>query len=177
LNLDFPPPAFVGDVTTARIFILMANGGFDADLTPREFASPDAAEIYRQALRKPRRSTSQYTSLYYMRGAMGEWLSLGKAAVVNALAYRSPKISGEPENRKLADHLPSVVFHRRWLRTQLLPAAEAGKVLVIIKRPPLWGVFTGERAGSYVLYPTNPVSPYLSRTVEQHAREFLAGCA
>jgi hypothetical protein len=38
-NLDFPPPAFVGNVDTARVFILRNNGGFDALETAREFST------------------------------------------------------------------------------------------------------------------------------------------
>jgi hypothetical protein len=36
-NLDFHPPAFVGDLA-APVVVLYANGGFDPNLTPREFA-------------------------------------------------------------------------------------------------------------------------------------------
>ena len=36
-NLDYPPGPFVGDVDNVPGVILMANGGYDPALTPREF--------------------------------------------------------------------------------------------------------------------------------------------
>jgi hypothetical protein len=40
-NLDFPPPAFIGDVANSPIIILENNGGYDPIMTPNEF--PDQA--------------------------------------------------------------------------------------------------------------------------------------
>ncbi len=52
-NLDFPPPAYWGDVVNAPVLILDNNGGYDPGVTPREFESANAAERHRQRLREP----------------------------------------------------------------------------------------------------------------------------
>jgi hypothetical protein len=36
-NLEFPPPAFIGDIINAPVILLDANGGFDPIVTPNEF--------------------------------------------------------------------------------------------------------------------------------------------
>ncbi len=33
-NLNFPPPAFIGDVENAPVVLLEANGGYDPVVTP-----------------------------------------------------------------------------------------------------------------------------------------------
>ena len=47
----------------------------------------------------------------------------GVLVLVNAVAYRSPKITKEPRNLRVAELLPSTTVHRNWLRTELLPQA------------------------------------------------------
>lgn len=44
-NLDWPSPAYVGDIENAPYVILMKNGGYDANMTPAEF--PDEASVER----------------------------------------------------------------------------------------------------------------------------------
>jgi hypothetical protein len=46
--------------------------------------------------------------------------------LVNAVAYRSLSISKEPDNRAVAELLPSAVVHRKWRFSELLPQTEAG---------------------------------------------------
>ena len=36
-RINFPPPAFIGNIDTAPIVILMANGGYNEEGTPKEF--------------------------------------------------------------------------------------------------------------------------------------------
>jgi hypothetical protein len=50
-NLDFPPPAFIGDIDRALIIALISNGGYKPGVTEAEF--PDAASVseYRDWLR------------------------------------------------------------------------------------------------------------------------------
>src|SRR5262245_27693029 len=80
LNLDYPPPAFVGDIRRARIFILLANGGYDDDRTPLEFAESGSAKKYRDRLRNPVPCGS-YTHPYYLQGTrLRKWLEEGQAA-------------------------------------------------------------------------------------------------
>ena len=88
LNFDFPPPAFIGDVTNADIFTLMGNGGHSFE-TPKEFAGPSAAADFRRKLANPAPADPQWTAPYYLfLGVVSEWLRSGRGAIVNALAYR-----------------------------------------------------------------------------------------
>jgi len=138
INFDYPPPAFVGDVLSARVFVLMGNGGYDRNETPAEFSEVGADETYRQHLSCPTVAGRGWTAPYYLdRPDIGPWLRNGTAAVVNALAYRSERTT--PAVRSFADKLPSVQFHRRWLDRDLLSAAVAGRVRVVVHRPGLWG--------------------------------------
>jgi hypothetical protein len=173
LNLAYPPPAFVGDIRRARIFVLKANGGYDEAETAHEFASPGSAELYRQRLRNPGACSECNTASYYLRGTLGHWLRGGKAAIVSALAYRSPKISEEPQNVAIVEKLPSVQFHRAWLRSHLLTALDAGRILVIVKRPKLWKLGAPEIARDRLLFPQNHISPHLPKSVIDLARPFL----
>ncbi|CAJ0877610.1 hypothetical protein AMST5_02894 [freshwater sediment metagenome] len=137
LNFDYPPPAFVGDIFNARIFILMGNGGYDRSVTPSEFSADGSEDVYRARLSCPSAAGRGWTAPYYLdRPDIGDWLTSGTAAVVNALAYRSEETT--PAVRRFADKMPSVHFHRRWLRGDLLSAAAAGRVRVVVHRPGLW---------------------------------------
>jgi hypothetical protein len=49
-NLDFPPPAFVGDIDNAPIIILMANGGYNVDRTPTAFLEAGDHQEHRDYL-------------------------------------------------------------------------------------------------------------------------------
>ena len=100
-------------------------------------------------------------------------VSLGAgSAIINALAYRSPKIGQEPENMKIAEVLPSVLFHRDWLRQELLPAVRTQKILVIAKRPKLWNLNEGEIASDKIVF-AHPVSPHLPRWIVDRAQALL----
>jgi hypothetical protein len=172
INTDFPPPAFVGDVRRARIFVLLANGGWDDLRTPEEFSSRGSAEEYRKRLRSPA-PCGPDTHPYYLQGTrLRKLLEGGQAAVVNAMAYRSERISKEPKNRRIAEALPSVQRHREWLRTHLIPAAEQRRVMVLTHRWTMWNFDEGFKNDLFVFSP-NPVSPHLSDEVMDKAEEFL----
>ena len=129
--------AFVGHILHACVFVLMGNGGYNADDTPAEFVAPDAPALFREHLAHPSVADRKWTAPYYLnRADIGHWLRSGSAAVVNALAYRSEQTTDAV--RRFADKLPSVHFHRRWLEHNLRAAAEAGRVRVVIHRPGLW---------------------------------------
>jgi hypothetical protein len=151
LRTEYPAPAFVGDIRSARVFVLYANGGYDPIGTPKEFEKISAEE-YRQRLRSPVPCDGK-TSVFFQKGRLGKLLREGKAAVVNAMAYRSPKISADNEkvNRAIAENLPSVQFHRKWLYSHLLPAA--GEVMVVVHRPGLWKLSRSLHANNCVLFP------------------------
>jgi hypothetical protein len=81
-------------------------------------------------------------------------LEEGKAAIVNAMAYRSHKIGEEPENQEMAEELKSVAKHRKWLHSNLLPTC--GNVLVIVHRPKLWNQNREIDFGPFCVFTPNP---------------------
>jgi hypothetical protein len=171
LRTQFPGPAFVGDIRSARVFFLYANGGYDPVRTPKEFEKISAEE-YRQRLRNPVPCDDK-TSVFFQKGRLGKLLREGKAAVVNAMAYRSPKISHETEkdNRVIAEKLPSVQFHRKWLHSHLLPAA--GEVMVVVHRPALWRLNRSRHENNFVLFPRASLYSYPPNWVFDRADAFL----
>ena len=178
-NLDFPPPAFLGDVDGAPVVILMANGGYDPVITPGEFSNATDVAEYLQYLRGDRTTPPSSLSAYYSEGGLYRWISTGKAAIVNAVPYRSTKIS--KEIRQIAKLLPSAMAHQKWLREEVLPTAMHGRRLVVAHRPGLWAFSRAEAAGMpNVLCSPNPVSPHLSRTLMEEVSSWLgekAECA
>lgn len=172
-NLDFPPPAFVGDLAHAKIIVLAANGGYDPIVTPSEFKAEGAEVKYLDRLSAPGSAewsvVAPYYNSYINYAAM---LLSGDIAIVNACAYRSPKISAEPANRKLIEALPSVAFNRHWLTKQILPEAEAGKRLIVGKRHALWNLPFSVKESKGFIRDRAPVSPHLSRTVQEQIAEF-----
>ena len=136
----FPPPAFLGAIDTAPIVLLMANGGYSLNVTESEF--PDGASILRFR-DHPGGVTDElplHVAPYYGDSAFGPAIRAGEVAVANAVAYRSPRLSQEPDNRRLARKLPSLDAHRRWLFEELLPAAERGERFVLVHRNGWWRV-------------------------------------
>gem|GEM_PF-3918413 len=130
-NLDFPPPAFVGDVIKAKVIVLTANGGYKAEHTPMEFFGKDSEQLYLSRLKNPTGANWAEVAPYYGRVNYSSLLFDGSAASVNACAYRSPKISEEPNNRKLIAKLPSFGMHRKWLTEVVLPDVNAGRRLIL----------------------------------------------
>lgn len=173
-NLDYPPPAFIGDVDNAPVVILMLNGGYDPASTPREFPTSDDMNEHRQWLRGERKEPPTRLSSYYTDQEIFELVLKGEAVIVNACAYRSGRLSGERENRRLADVLPSVKASRRWLRQEVLPAAKRGARLIAVHRWSLWDFEPGSvLPASNVYYSKSPVSPYLPRTTRAAIEDFL----
>ena len=164
-NLDWPPPAYIGDVLNARFILLMMNGGYDRQITPLEF--PDAAAIERHIdmLRNPRPIDPQSVSPYYGTGNYGQYIASGRLALVNACAYRSGKLSEEGMNRRLAENLPSVQLHRRWLREELIPQALSGTKVIIAHRNRLWKLRQDEFRHAHIIFTRSGVSPNLPHWV------------
>jgi len=172
-NLDFPPPAFVGDVTTARIIILLANGGYDPHITPREFAAPDSEARYLRRLSAPQVAAWTEVSPYYRDVNYAELVFSGKAALVNACAYRSPKISMERDNQRLLKRLPSVHFARGWLMQEILPQVEAGARFVVVKRRRLWALPETVKTIKGVYLDPAPRLRHISKDVLERLQEML----
>ncbi len=162
-NLDYPPPAYWGDVRNAPILILDNNGGYDPNETPAEFASSEAIERHLARLRGSIPFRMEDVPPYYQRLNFADWLAGGQAALINAVAYRSLD-SNSPNVRRLAKLLPSANLHRRWLREVALPQALRGERLLIIHRWSLWNLGHGEIHGGSIVWSTAPRSPNLTRT-------------
>ena len=136
-NLDYPVSPYVGDVLTAPVVILNANAGYGAR-TASEF--PDAASIHAYVARVDEPAGADWTSVsrYYDDTNYGHLLASGKAVLVNACAYRSPKITKEPDNQKMIRRLPSSTFVQKWLLEAILPLARRGERLVVFNRGGQW---------------------------------------
>ncbi len=150
-NLDFPPPAFIGDVDHAPIVVLMSNGGYNDGKTQNEFPDENAIREHRDYLRGERVGLPRYLSRYYLGGPLGPWIAEGSAVLVNAVPYRSLKLSSEKENQKVAGELRSLAAHRSWLKEEVLPEAKAGRRFVLVHRKGWWDIPAGEY-GACVLF-------------------------
>lgn len=172
-NLNFPPPVFVGDITSAKVIVLAANGGYDPVITPGEFKAPGAVEEYLHRLANPSLANWSDVAPYYGNINYAQLLFSGAVAIVNACAYRSHKISQEPDNKRVIAKLPSVRKNREWLVSTVLPRADAGECLIVGKRCGLWSLPASvKRSVGYIADPA-PVSPHLSKVVFARVREVL----
>ena len=138
-NLQYPPPAFVGD-PDAPIIILMSNGGYKQGVTEAEFPDDAAVTEFREYIRGETRTLPSRLASYYARGQVGRWISDGKAARVNAVPYRSPQLSSEPLNQKVAEKLAARAVHRRWLMDEVVPEATQGRRFIFVHRNRWWDV-------------------------------------
>ena len=168
-NLDYPPPAFIGD-PDAPVVLRYANGGYSETVTPQEFEDPAAAARHRGHLH----GIDATIPDYYRSHALGDWIEAGVAVRVNAVAYRSKSLSNEPANRSLAEFLPSLALHRKWVREVVLPEALAGRRFLIIHRNGMWRLDRSAACGT-VVFSSNPVSPSPARATVERARVWLEG--
>ena len=171
-NFDYPPPAYIGDIVSAPVVMLLTNGGY-SDGTQNEFLSPGDAEIYLKRLRDPSLMRPEGYSQYYReRKKSAELLEDGKLAIVNVVAYRSPGFTDA--NRKIADNLESVKLHRRWLRDVLLPEAAAGKRFVIAHRYTHWQLNPEDDKQDNLYFSGSQRNSYMEHDARDLADEFLA---
>lgn len=161
-NLDFPVSPYVGDILYAPVIILGANAGYRPDVTPSEFPDEAAIQNYINRFRDPSRADWSSVAPYYSNVNYGPWIAKGRAALVNACAYRSPKISEEPENKKLIRRLPSVDMTRRWLLEAVRPLMARGQRIVVVKRSGLWELPADFRNLPGVTVDPAPISPQLT---------------
>ena len=170
-NLDYPPPVFAGNIIDAKIIILNANGGFKPDVTPREFKTAALEKSYMQRLLNPATADWSNIATYYAKVNYGKMIASGEAAMVNACAYRSRKISKEPENRRLIKQLPSVAFTKSWLLDCVIPLARSGDKIIVAKRHGLWELPKAVKESDAIIIDPAPVSAHLSASVwEEIAR-------
>ncbi|WP_298359454.1 hypothetical protein [Rhodoblastus sp.] len=163
-NLDFPPPAFIGDIVNAPVIILDNNGGYNAHITPAEFPDQEARNEFRKTLHTPQpvNPLARSMSRYYLERNYSRWLISGQAALVNGVAYRS--LSGrERAVEQLTRILPSAIFHQKWLRDGLAPLAERRDRFVVVHRWGRWNrAANALRGKTATIFSTAPVRPDLT---------------
>lgn len=177
-NLDFPPPAFIGDIVNARVIILDNNGGFSPSLTPTEFPDEEACQEYRDRLANPVAVDPSARSMarYYVTRNFSDWLISGEAALVNGVAYRSKDGSAKGIAR-LTRTLPSAVYHQRWLREILAPLVREGERFVVAHRWSRWNNAADSlRNLPNVIFSEAPISKDLTAREREAAERFLEGC-
>lgn len=174
-NLDYPTCPYLGPVISARVVILGANGGYSPTATPDEFPDAEAFERYLGRIRDPENADWSNVSPYYDRVNYGSLVYRGDAVWVNASPYRSPRISEEPDNRRLVRLLPSSDFIRRWLIDAVLPLAARGERLVVVKRPRLWQLPPEVSTATGVIVDPAPRSPQLASRSWAAVEAFLTG--
>lgn len=174
-NLDFPAAPFVGNVVGAPVIVLIANPGYHPTATPHEFRRGDA-DIRRHLQQISHPDTADWAGAgggYYETVKYGQLILDGRAAVVDACAYRSERISREPWNREVMDDLPSVQFTRGWLRNCVLPLARKGRRLVVAKRWSLWNIRKTELERLDGVIVDHPQSPHMTRATMETLHAWL----
>lgn len=172
-NLDHPVSPYIGDVLNARIIILGANAGYSPILTPTEFPDAAAVKSYLSRVDEPADADWSFVSRYYDKTNYGHFVASGQVVVVNACAYRSPRLSEEKSNQAMIRHLPSALFTRQWLMEAVLPLAARGERLVINNRGGQWRLGEAAKAPGVVKDPC-PASPYITGEA-LHAMNRYAG--
>jgi hypothetical protein len=171
--LEFPPPAFIGDIDNAKVVILMASGGYNAE-TNKEFPDASDHQEYIDWLAGRRAEIPKNLSKYYIDQRIFSWIDDGRAVIANAIAYRSPKISEEPANIKLGTSLPSNRVHKAWLNNEIFPMAKRNERLVVAHRYSLWGLRKAHPPiHQNLLFSPNPASPYLSLPIKKIIQDWL----
>jgi hypothetical protein len=170
-NLDYPPPAYIGDIENAPVVLLNGNGGYKSVETPLEFPDAAAAKRALDLLHNPRPVSSRDVSPYYASANYAPWLKTGELALVNAVAYRAPEITGGVV--RVSHELPSALLHRRWLNDELIPAARAGRRLIVAHRNRLWNL-PRSRESLGLLFTSNARSKSLPDETLNDVKQFLA---
>ncbi len=173
-NLDFPAGPYVGDILQAPVVILGANAGYSSN-TAREFQGRDSIRKYLARTASP--SDHDWTATgrpYYEERNYGRLLFDGRAVLINACAYRSPRISSERDNQEIVKHLPSVKYTRCWLLECVIPLAEMGKRFVVAKRGGLWRLPKKLREANGVVFDPAPISPDITRGPMMAVEDFLS---
>lgn len=173
-NLDHPVSPYIGDVLTAPVIILGANAGYSPDLTRTEFPDVASVSTYTGRVDDPSGADWSFVSRYYDRTNYGHFVASGSAVVVNACAYRSPKLSEEADNRAMIKRLPSAVFTRRWLLEAVLPMAANGERLIVVKRGGQWKLPATISMTPGVTVDPAPVSPQITSAPFAKVTSFLA---
>ena len=176
-NLEYPVVPYVGDIVNAAVIILAANGGYDEHKTSLEFVNRLAVDQTLTLVSSPSSADwSKYRAmpLYYEQTNYGDLIVNKTAALINACAYRSKKITTEKDNQRLIKRMPSCNFNRAWLRECILPLARAGDKLVIGKRYGLWQLNEAEKKSRGMELDPAPISPRISKVSYTRMYHFLS---
>jgi hypothetical protein len=160
-QLNFPVSPYVGNILDAPVIMLNLNGGYDPILTPSEFADAGSDEAYLKRVADPAGGDWTFVSKYYDALQYGRYIRSGRMALINACAYRSPNLPPRSPARAIAETLPSVGFHRRWLTEALVPAARSNKRVIVANRWGLWNIKSTDK--SAIIFDPAPVSPHISQ--------------
>ena len=173
-NLDHPAGQYVGDILGAPVVILGANGRYSSR-TPNEFRSQDDIQGFLSRQRDPSNADwgSSLPRYYFNETNYGQWFADGRVALLNACAYRSPKISEEKDNKRAIRRLRSVRFTRSWLTNVLIPLAQGGQRLVVVKRGGLWNL-QDLRGTIGVVFDPAPISPRITGEALVEVERWLA---
>lgn len=175
-NLDFPPPAFIGDVVNAPVIILDNNGGYNSESTKLEFPDSEAHGEFRDLLANPRSvdPSERVISSYYLNRNYTRWLEQGVAALVNGVAYRSE--DGNSKGVKaMTKSLPSALTHQHWLRHSLYPLVESGQRFVVVHRWARWnGAHEVFEDSPYAVRSSAPISKNLTAREVKEVHKFLS---
>lgn len=173
-NLDFPPPAFIGDIVNAPVLILENNGGY-AESTRSEFPDMKAHTEFRDLLSNPRPVDRRERTIspYYLQRNYTRWLEDGVAALVNGVAYRS--VDGKARDvETMSRTLPSALKHQHWLRNVVLPMARSGERFIVVHRWTRWNSAANVLKGcDNAIFSPAPVSKDLSKAEIHAATTFL----
>lgn len=160
------PVPYVGNLSTASVFILLLNPGFNPIDYYGEFRRPEFLPALQQNLKQDL-GTKDFPFLYLnpefcWHSAYGWWEGKlsdviravadgrhrGKylralkevsqrIAAIELVPYHSTHYIG----RNLGGRLPSAQVARNWVRTSLVPRARAGDVTVVVTRQiAMWGI-------------------------------------
>jgi len=132
----------------------MSNGAYKPGVTEAEF--PDAISVseYRRYISGEVAALPPRLARYYATGQVGEWIYAGKAVIVNAVPYRSPKLSKEAYNKDVSSRLVSLAAHRRWMFEEVLPEAARCRRFILVHRNGWWRI-PPQFSGPCVLF-SNP---------------------
>jgi hypothetical protein len=177
-NLDHPVSPYIGDVLAAPVIILNANAGYKANLTPTEFPNATSIKAYLARVDDPSHGDWAFVSRYYDQTNYGHLVANRKAVVINACAYRSPRISdkNEADNRAMIRRLPSAVFMRKWLLEAVLPLAANEERLIVAHRYGQWRLPSGLKTAPGVVVDPAPVSARITSVPFARMMSFLEGC-
>ncbi|MCC5610776.1 hypothetical protein LC612_29525 [Nostoc sp. CHAB 5834] len=175
-NLDYPVSPYIGDVLAAPIIILNANAGYRRDITDGEFPDKGSIDAYKNRVDNPSEGDWTSVSRYYDDTNYGHWIAYRQVVVVNACAYRSPKLSEEPDNAQIIPHLPSSVFMRRWLLEAVVPLSRDGERLIVVNRGGHWRLPSSFKSNTGVIADPFPRFPRIYRDQIAIMEAFLAIC-